>query len=228
MLKSVAVLAALGIVLVAGASTARAQAPINLDNSAYSLVFTGEGSSSTIGFTLGGSGLCPNSASLCMANQGSLDGHYDITGSPTITLTLSSLAAGTWTVGQSAPLTFSFCSNIDCKGASNVTYLTGELQLENIVQTPGAKVGTFNYTSSDNLTDLSGTLASSFGSSGVLGLNLQFSSNKNIETLLDNDKKISGVRIGSGTVDPTPEPSSMLLFGSGFLAFGAILRRRLT
>jgi hypothetical protein len=35
------------------------------------------------------------------------------------------------------------------------------------------------------------------------------------------------VRIGSGTVDPTPEPSSMLLFGSGFLAFGAILRRRL-
>jgi hypothetical protein len=32
-----------------------------------------------------------------------------------------------------------------------------------------------------------------------------------------------------GTLDalPTPEPSSMLLYGTGFLLFGTILRRRL-
>jgi hypothetical protein len=226
MLKSVAVMAALGVALVAGSSTAKAQGPITLSNSAFSLVFSGESSSSMIGFTLGGTALCPNNASLCGATQGLLSGHYDITGSPTITLDLSSLVAGTWTVGQSAPLTFSFCSNVDCKGVGNVVYLSGDLQLVNIVQTPGAKTGTFNYTSSDNLSMLTGTEASTFGSSGILTLNLQFSSTKNIESLLDSTSKIKDVRIGSGSVDSTPEPSSMLLFGSGFLAIGAFLRRR--
>jgi len=226
MLKSVAVMAAIGIAFLAGSTTAKAQAPINLGVSAASLVFTGEGSSSNIGFAFGN--VCPNgSPALCIANEGATTGHYDITGSPTITLTLANLSAGTWTASQTSPLTFSFCSTTGCHGLGNVVYLTGNLQLVDLVQTPGGNTGTFNYTGTENLTDLSGTLASSFGSSGVLSLNLQFSSRKNIESLLNDTNKITGVRIGSGTVDPTPEPSSMLLFGSGFLAFGAILRRRL-
>ena len=226
MLKSVAVMAAIGIAFLAGSSTAKAQAPINLGVSAASLVFTGEGSSTTIGFAFGN--VCPSgSPGLCIANEGATTGHYDITGSPTITLTLANLAAGTWTASQTGPLTFSFCSTTACHGVGNVVYLSGDLQLVNLVQTPGANTGTFNYTGTENLTDLTGTLASSFGSGGILSLNLQFASRKNIETLLNDTNKITGVRIGSGTVDPTPEPSSMLLFGSGFLAFGAILRRRL-
>jgi hypothetical protein len=226
MLKSVVVLVALGIALVAGSTTVRAQAPINLGVSAASLVFTGEGSSTNIGFTFGN--VCPSgSPGLCIANEGATTGHYDITGTPTITLSLVSSVAGTWTASQTGPLTFSFCSNAGCHGVGNVVYLSGDLQLVNLSQTPGAKTGTFNYTGVENLTDLTGTLASSFGSGGILSLNLQFASSKNIETLLNDTNTIKGVRIGSGTVDPTPEPSSMLLFGSGFLAFGAILRRRL-
>ena len=225
-MKSVAVLAAIGIAFLVGSTSARAQAPINLGVSAASLVFTGEGSSSTIGFKFGN--VCPSgSPGLCIANEGATTGHYDITGTPTITLTSTNLSAGTWTASQTGPLTFSFCSLAGCHGVGNVVYLTGNLQLVDLVQTPGAKVGTFNYTGTENLTDLTGTLASSFGSSGALSLNLQFASTKNIELLLNDTNKITGVRIGSGTVDPTPEPSSMLLFGSGFLAFGAILRRRL-
>src|ERR1700684_2524586 len=222
-MKSVAVLAAIGIAFLVGSTSARAQAPINLGVSAASLVFTGEGSSSTIGFAFGN--VCPSGSSgLCIANEGATTGHYDITGSPTITLTSANLSAGTWTASQTAPLTFSFCSDAACHGVGNVVYLSGELQLVNVVQTPGAKTGTFNYTGTENLTDLTGTLASSFGSSGVLSLNLQFASTKNIELLLNDTNKITGVRIGSGTVDPTPEPSSMLLFGSGFLAFCVCFR----
>jgi PEP-CTERM motif len=228
MLKSVAVMAALGIAFLVGSTTATAQSTINLLGSASTLVFTGESSSSQIGFAFGN--VCPNSASICKASQGSINGHYDITGTPTITLTLTSMAAGQWSVGQTAPLTFSFCSNADCKGVTNVTYLSGDLQLVDIVQSPGAKTGQFNYTGTENLTMLTGTEASTFGSSGgVLMLNLIFSSKVNLESLLNSDTAtIKGVKIGSGTVAPTPEPSSMLLFGSGFLAFGAILRRRLT
>jgi hypothetical protein len=158
--------------------------------------------------------------------MGGPSGHYDITGSPTITLNLTSLGAGTWSVSQSTALTFSFCSTTDCAGVGNVTYLKGDLQLVNLVQTPGGETGTFNYTGTENLTMLSGTEASTFGSGGILTLDLQFSSTQNIESLLGNTNKIKNVRIGTGTVDPTPEPSSMLLFGSGFLAFGAMLRRR--
>src|SRR5580658_11143545 len=104
MLKSVVVLVALGIALVAGSTTVRAQAPINLGVSAASLVFTGEGSSTNIGFTFGN--VCPSgSPGLCIANEGATTGHYDITGTPTITLTLASSVAGTWTASQTGPLT---------------------------------------------------------------------------------------------------------------------------
>lgn len=225
----VTIMATLAIALALGSTTASAQNTINLMGSASTLTFTGESSASTIGLTLGS--LCPNHAQgLCKAQEtGGPSGHYTITGSATITLTLTDSAAGQWSVSQTSPLTFSFCSEVGCAGAGNVIFLSGDLQLVNLVQSPGAKAGTFNYTEQVSLTNLTGTLAASFGSSGIIDLSLKFTSHTNIESLLNEDgtHQVKNVKIGSGTLDPTPEPASMLLFGSGLVALGMILRRRL-
>jgi hypothetical protein len=225
----VTAMATLAIALTFGPTIASAQNTINLMGSASTLTFTGESSASTIGLTLGT--LCPNQGQgLCKAEEtGGPSGHYSITGSAAITLTLTNSSAGEWSVSQTGPLTFSFCSNAGCAGVGNIIYLSGDLQLEDIVQSPGAKVGMFNYTEQVNLANLTGTLAASWGSGGIVDLNLKFASHTNIESLLNEDSthKVKNVKIGSGTLDPTPEPGSMLLFGSGLLALGMVLRRRL-
>lgn len=225
----VTIMATLAVALTFGSTIASAQNTINLMSSASTLTFTGESSASTIGLTLGE--LCPSHGQgLCRAEEtGGPSGHYSITGSAAITLTLTNSAAGQWSVSQAGPLTFSFCSNVGCAGVGNIIYLSGDLRLEDIVQSPGAKQGAFNYTEQVNLTNLTGTLAASWGSGGIVDLNLKFTSHTNLESLLNQDSthKVGNVKIGNGTLDPTPEPGSMLLFGSGLLALGMILRRRL-
>jgi len=220
-------MAVLGLALTAGSTIASAQNTINLDASSTTLTFSGDSSASMISFTLGA--LCPNNAGICKADQsGGPTGHYDITGSPTITLTLTNGPAGQWSVGQTSPLTFSFCSHVDCAGAGNVVYLSGSLQLTDLVQSPGASTGTFNYSGDANLTGLSGTLAASWTAAGIVTLNLNFTSHVNIETLLNEPSSHKlHAKVGSGTVDPTPEPTAMVLFGTGLLAVGIMLRRRL-
>jgi len=225
----VTTMATLVVALIFGSPIASAQNTINLMSSASTLTFAGESSASSIGLTLGA--LCPNQGQgLCKAEEtGGPSGHYTITGSAAITLTLTNSAAGQWSVSQTGPLTFSFCSELGCAGVGNTIYLSGDLRLESLVQSPGAKQGTFNYAEQLNLTNLTGTLAASWGSGGTLDLNLRFTSHTNIESLLNEDSthKVRNVKIGGGTLDPTPEPGSMLLFGSGLLALGMVLRRRL-
>ena len=206
-----------------------AQNEINLNASASTLTFTGQSSPNSIGLTLGN--LCPNRNSLCTASfNGGPTQHYDIfvSAGTTITLTLMNAVTGLWSVSQSKPLTFEFCSNIDCSGAGNVIFLEGSLQLVDLTQVPGAKTGFTNFEGVFNLTGLSGTLASSWTPTAVVSLNLKFKNLMNLESLLNKTSahRIRTVKIGSGTVDPTPEPASMLLFGSGLLALGLILRRR--
>jgi hypothetical protein len=221
MWKLTIVVAVLCLSFTAGSTIANAQGTINLNGSASTLTFTGDGPGSppTISLTLGA--LCPSGK--CAANQsGGPSGFYDITGSPSITLT--NVNPAEWTVAQSAPLTFSFCSTLDCAGLGNVTYLTGNLKLVDLLQ--GGNSGTFNYTGNANLTVTGGTLA--FTSQGIADLNITFLSVTNLTLLLGTTNSDGGVKISSGTIDPTPEPSSMLLFGTGFLLIGGILRRRLT
>jgi len=230
MRKLLTVIAVLGLVLTVGSTIARAQSPITLGASAASLTFTGggSGSPSTISLTLGTP--CTTSKSICSANQsGTPSGFYDITGSPTITLTntLNLPTVNQWTVAQSSALTFEFCSNAGCTGLSNTVYLSGTLELVNLTQTGTG--GQFNYNSVANLTITGGTEAASWASgSAVATLYLDFGLTPvNLGSLLGTTNSVAGVKFGTGTIDPTPEPSSMLLFGSGLLAAGFILRRRL-
>jgi len=224
MWKLLTVMAVLGLVVTAGSPSASAQSQITLGASAGTLTFTGEDSPTSIGLSLG------TPCGSCIATQsGTPNGYYVITGSPTITLTETSAAGPTtnWSVAQSGgPLTFEFCSTPDCSGAGNKVYLSGTLSLDTLTQT--GKNGQFNYNSVANLTVTGGTEAALWGSEAIGVLNLSFSSSTNLGSLLNNDNSVSGVKIGSGTIDPTPEPSSMLLFGTGLLACGVFLRRRLT
>jgi PEP-CTERM motif len=220
MWKLIAVIAVLALAVTAGSTVANAQGVINLHGSASTLTFTGDGSGSpsTISFTLGAE--CPSGSCTAVQNGGP-SGFYDITGSPSITLT--NVNTFEWTVAQSAPLTFSFCSTVDCGGAGNVTYLTGTLELVDLLQ--GGNIGSYNYTGNANLTVTGGTLA--FTPQGIANINLQFKSLTDLSLLLDTTGSVPGVSISGGTIDPTPEPSTMLLFGSGLLLAGAIIRRRL-
>ena len=123
-------------------------------------------------------------------------------------------------------MTFCFTSGPACGGTN---FLSGTLQLTTVQQLPGSTLGTFNYNSSANLTGLTGSLSGSWTAQGIVVLNLTFGSKVNLESLLSQNSthKITGVKIGSGTVDPTPEPGSMVLFGTGLLALGGVLRRKL-
>jgi hypothetical protein len=97
---------------------------------------------------------------------------------------------------------------------------------------PGSKQGAFDYVLVATLDGLKGPLASEFNSrDGQLDLDIQL--NDDLSSLIGHRsvfKRFGGwcapISRGSLSVDPTPEPSSILLFGSGLLALTGILRRR--
>jgi hypothetical protein len=72
-----------------------------------------------------------------------------------------------------------------------------------------------------------GSLASAFASTnGILDIKIFFRSATNIESLLGNSGRI-GSQIASGGVLPAPEPSSILMLGSGLMLAGGMLRSKL-
>ena len=115
----------------------------------------------------------------------------------------------------------------DVRADGTITMLSGTLDLLSFVQSPGSKGGLFNYTGNANLTISGGSLASAFTSSnGILDLTIFFRSATNIESLLGNSGRI-GSQISSGNVLPAPEPSSILMLGSGLMLAGGMLRSKL-
>jgi len=227
MRKQWAVFTAVGVTgLALSITSAYAQTNVGLGGSVSSLTFTGLGSGTQVGLSLGtlcDASHCPGTGSGSAFGD---NGSYSITGSPTITLTY--LGNNDWNVTESAPLTFCFSSGTGCGGT---VFLEGDLQLVSFDQSSNGNTGTFNADHMHNLTLTGGTLEGVFGPNPVLDLLLNFqtspeSSSSLLTTLLSNTDSIKGVAVSSGEVDPTPEPATIALVGGGLLAIGTVLRRR--
>ncbi len=141
------------------------------------------------------------------------NGFYSITQTGGITGTFLGLVAGadTWQITQANPLSFVFGS-----------FLTGNLQLKSLIQSSSS--GVFNESLVANLTNLGGSLASDFtAAGGIASITIQFTSPTNLAGIgFGSD----AAAIATGNIQPTPEPGSMILLGSGILGLGGYLRRK--
>jgi len=208
--------AAAFVVVLVLASAASAQNQITLNGTASgAIVFTGAGSGtggSNLSMSLGSCSLGSHCITGTATGTGGLSstGTYELSGGP---LSLTSVSAGNWNV--SGILNFAYFN-----GGTNL--LSGTLNLVNFTQV--ASLGVFNSTLTANLTGLSGLLASNIGSSAVTDITIVIRNGVNLAAL-GNGVNASAT-ISSGEIFPTPEPGSMVLFGSGLVAAGSLLRRR--
>jgi hypothetical protein len=146
------------------------------------------------------------------ATWGTSTGNYTFSGSATLTET----APGSNTyLATGSPLTLTLSSTSGPAGT-----LSGTVDLVSFTQT--ATSGSFNNTLIANVTVTSAT-----GSLGSSSGNLILSLNLGSSTEIDSLGGTSTISNGAGTLYLTPEPTSMLLFGSGLLALGGALRKRL-
>ena len=128
--------------------------------------------------------------------------------------------ASNGSVTQANPISFSYNSG------TGLT-LTGTLQLVNFIQA-GAS-GLFNDNLMANLSNLGGTLAPSFISQGGLNAITQITivvqSGANVFNLFSSNGT-AYAHISTAAIVPTPESSTLVLFGTGLLAVGFLLWRR--
>jgi hypothetical protein len=196
-------------------STATAQNQITLGGTAAnSLTFTGEGSGNwTLSFAGGSlSGMAFGTGTLASGPD-----PYTISQSGA-TVTGTYLGSDSWSIAQSGPLAFCY------GGCGASALLTGNLQLVSLAQTKST--GTFNESLSANLTSLGGSLASLFGTAGVLSITIDFATPTDLATLPPGGTL--GANVSSGELFPSPEPASMVLVGSGLILLGGLVRRRRT
>jgi hypothetical protein len=110
-------------------------------------------------------------------------------------------------------------------GGLGTDLLKGTLTLVDLVQV--SSTGMTNTSGVADMTITGGTLGSSYpGSSGISKLTINLAG----LGFLPNLTSAMSTKLGSATLDalPTPEPWSMLLYGSGLVLIGFVLRRRLS
>jgi hypothetical protein len=195
--------------LVLSGQPAHAQTAVDLflGSGAVTFTTTVNGSTATANFSASGSAL---------SNSPGGTYTYSLTGGP---VTLTQSTPGNYTA-SSTPLTLTLAGSGGTTGN-----LTGTVDLVSFQQ--GSFVGTFNnaFVANVTVTSASGSLVGYAGNSGALLLTLVLPTSTQIDDLGNgNSRVIAG---GVGFMLPTPEPVSMLLFGSGLLALGGVIRRRL-
>jgi hypothetical protein len=213
-MRRVLIVVSMLLFLTTAVSTASAQNIIDLGGSSTAVTFNASGGGN---WTLTWGALTGTAQGYGIYASG--PAAYSITGTGVTingTLTSSSPTQASWSVTQSAPLSFSY-------GPSG-SLLAGNLQLVNL--SVSGLTGNFDTTLTVNLTSLTGSLASSFTSAGgVVTLTLQFPSSALALDSLASGATLSAL-LSSGEIIQTPEPVSMLLVGSGLLSLGALVRRR--
>ena len=244
MRKKLLTVLAVTVVVALATVVASAQTQITLGNSTQNVLFTATGGS-TVNVRMGNcvSGTCTLSGVAfggSAANPSSPNGNYSIvtTGNVFLTQTATTPVDHIFTVNQTGTMAFNYFN-----GSGNL--LSGNLSLLTLEQAPGSTTGEFNTGATANLQITGGSLASIWTNQAILTVTVQFGSRvhglpTDLSTLFGPNscgvnprkpttivcKTASGPLV-SGNVNPTPEPSSMLLFGTGLVALGGFLRKRI-
>jgi hypothetical protein len=207
--------------LALGALPTHAQNTIVLGSSTQGVTFTGTGNSSSVGLDLGNcsGGTCTLSGVAHGTGLLTSKGIYDIVSPSDLTLSLTDASTGLWTAiteGNSA--TFNYGT-----GGSLLTGVLNLLQFQQISnKVSGGKTW---YLTSANLTVLGGSVEISEGMETKLNFDnvpVNFNSLLGAGNLGVSENTV----FGHGTLAPTPEPTSMLMLGAGFLLVGYVLRAR--
>jgi hypothetical protein len=199
-----------------GSMTASAQTGIDLSTS----------STSGVTFTPTGGGDLSMAAAVfgSAAGLGSLlgtTGFYTVSGAPVL-LDLGANASPIFAdYTASGTLNFEITS---MPGGMGTVLLKGTLSLVDLAQV--SSTGMANTSAVLNLVITGGTLQTFYaGNTGIGQLTIKLAGLGFLPSL----GGAAATKLGSATLDalPTPEPWSMLLFGTGLVLFGIILRRRL-
>lgn len=217
MRKQIVGIAVLTLLVALNLATASAQVNITLgqpsSGSAGNVTFTGT-ATGTDNLTFGTCGAgtnCWSGNTTGSAGGSPVSSPWAIDFSTAVPVTMN--ASGLITQGGGAALTI---------GGGSL--LTGSLQLVSLGQL--GYTGVYNYDLVANLTSLGGSLAQYFSNgTGVTQITIDFSSNTQVVGL-PNLTTVTGT-YSTGSLTTTPEPSSLLLMGSGLMMFGGVLRRKL-
>jgi hypothetical protein len=225
-------LVVVAVIVLLGSVPAFAGSEISLLGSTGSPIkFIGTGSGGTGGLGTHNFSVNFNIVNLTAFGTGSLasgPGFYSIVNAGASVYGVSSTNGGsactatgpcTFTLGQSAPLSFSYGSST---GGNDL--LTGELSLVSLSQT--GTNGVFNDQLVINFVATGGALQPAFtNNNGMVQLTIKFGTNQNLASIMSGNQYLA--KVISGAVIPVPEPASLALLSCSLLGLVFVGRKKL-
>ena len=194
---------------------------ISLGAAVGDVTFTGDGTS--VGMTLGNcaGGTCSLSGPLAFG-YGDLAsfGSWTISTSASNQIALTEDSSGQWSVSDTSPVYFSY----GIGGA----LLNGTINLVNMFQWGGNYFSTSGGTMTTD-PKTGGSLAQNYGQTGAISWTVDLGGSIDLGTLLGSagfGHIVQGQAI-MGELNPTPDPPTLILIGSGLVLGGGFMRRRL-